>query len=206
MLSLTHWHSSQMRKAPSVASSWLSWMSTLITCTGCSVSCSLEFKSRKHIKDQVKAGNSWRSSKAVGLWMTPSNVTKPHPPPLGHRLSLHRWWPGQTCPCSSGSALALIWSACCGPACAGCRFVCIWRARRVKEYTARGKKGKPPKTKHSKQNKTDQSNTERISVCTQLDWTHWSKQHLYKVHLDQTTQGGTMHFSVTSSYMNYIAL
>lgn len=44
---LTHWHSSQMRKAPSVASSWLSWMSTLMTCTGWKVSCSREFRSER---------------------------------------------------------------------------------------------------------------------------------------------------------------
>lgn len=50
---------------------------------------------------------------------------KPHPPALGHRLSLHRWWPGQTYPCSFESAPALIWCACCGPACAGCHSVCI---------------------------------------------------------------------------------
>lgn len=34
-----------MRKAPSVASSWLSWISTLMTWTGCRVSCSLELRS-----------------------------------------------------------------------------------------------------------------------------------------------------------------
>lgn len=50
---LTHWHISQIRKAPSVASSWLSWISTLMTWTGCRVSCSLEFRSKK----QQKKGN-----------------------------------------------------------------------------------------------------------------------------------------------------
>lgn len=44
-LRLTHWQSSQIRNAPRVASSWLSWMSTLTTCTGWQVSCSLEFRS-----------------------------------------------------------------------------------------------------------------------------------------------------------------
>lgn len=36
-----------MRKAPSVASSWLSWMSTLMTCTGWKVSCSRELRSER---------------------------------------------------------------------------------------------------------------------------------------------------------------
>lgn len=53
---LTHWQSSQMRKAPSVASSWLSWMSTLITCTGWHVSCSLEFKSVQNKTQQQTLG------------------------------------------------------------------------------------------------------------------------------------------------------
>lgn len=53
---LTHWQSSQMRKAPSVASSWLSWMSTLITCTGWHVSCSLEFKSVENKTQQQNVG------------------------------------------------------------------------------------------------------------------------------------------------------
>lgn len=63
-LTLTHWHSSQMRKAPSVASSWLSWMSTLITCTDWRVSCSLEFRSGE--RQQMKEN----------LWVTQSHVLR----------------------------------------------------------------------------------------------------------------------------------
>lgn len=148
-----------MRKAPSVASSWLSWISTLMTWTGCRVSCSLELKSgdqqqTRQCTTQLEAVKHSPQSYHFGIEMWNSSIKaafiqesseqpslsfpsaqryilmRPHPPALGHRPSPHRWWPGRTCPCSFESALVLIWCACCGPACARCRSVCIWRVGR----------------------------------------------------------------------------
>lgn len=77
---LTHWHSSQMRNAPRVASSWLSWMSTLITCTGWQVSCSLEFRSNRprmtRRSEAVEPGHLLYPSLALG-WSTRLSTPKP---------------------------------------------------------------------------------------------------------------------------------
>lgn len=140
-----------MRKAPSVASSWLSGMSTLITCTGWKVSCSLEVRSgnqqkkRKRLNNQtVKEKLKFQTNNFGDKNMTTVEFkavkvshfcVRPHLLVLGHRPSPHRWSPGQTGPCSLESALAWIWCVCFCPACAGHRFVCIWGTAEVKEQS-----------------------------------------------------------------------
>lgn len=76
----------------------------------------------------------WQTDKTINSHVkTSRNI---HPPALGHTLAPHRWRPGRICPCSSEISLAWIWCACFGPACAGCRSVCIWGNGRVKDHNS----------------------------------------------------------------------